>query len=97
MRRYEVVTRKNIELEIKELVEYISKELENPIAANKLEMKLRKKIFSLKYMPKRNHVVGNIYQVKVEKCKLFYKVTGNYVVLIKITHSLKQLKPEDYL
>ena len=81
--RYQIILAPKVESSIKHLTEYISTNLNNPLAAIKLEQAIRKTIDGLCHYPKRHLIRDNIYSVRIKRCRLFYKIDDtNHVILI---------------
>ena len=73
---YSVKIHKTADAEIKAVLRYISEDLLNPLAAEKLRTKMYERIFNLAHMPERFPVYGdsNYRKTHVAKYTIFYTV-----------------------
>lgn len=62
---YKTIIAEPAELDIATAVQYIAKELQNPVAANKLLDDIESAVASLENMPKRHGLVRNEYLARL--------------------------------
>lgn len=91
---YETVITEPAELDIADAARYIAKELQSPVAANKLLDDIENAVASLKNMPKRHGLVKNEYLASLG---FRFFMVHNYLVIYIVRDDIKSVIIERFL
>jgi len=91
---YRIILTKPAELDLEDATRYIAKELQNPIAANKLLDDVEIAVASLVNMPKRNRLVENEFLARLG---FRFFMVHNYIIFYIVRDDIKSLTIERFL
>lgn len=91
---YKTIITEPAELDIAEAARHIAKELQNPVAANKLLDDIESAVASLENMPKRHELVKNEYLASLG---FRFFMVHNYLVFYIVRDDIKSVTIERFL
>ena len=94
MNNYNIITTEQFELELQNIIKYISSSLQEPITAQKIGRKIRRKISSLNFLPERYIQIANAKFKDGNTRKL---ILDNYIIIYTIDDTNRQRACYTYL
>lgn len=91
--RYKVSYQGDFARKFKNITDYISYELQNPIASSQFRINLIQKLYILSYLPEAMPVYRNTnyHYLIMKHWLIFYKIQGNTVIISNIFSSKQNL------
>ena len=87
--RYRVAYSPEADHDIDTIYEYLVTKYQDVFAATNTVVSISEKIKTLNLYPERHKFNDRYYFVKVKKYKIYYRITGDLVYIVRIFHSLQ--------